>query len=159
MLTAYQKAAVDAAAANAPSRMAAAPEALRAIQEKTGWLSDQTVLDVARYLGVSASSLDGVATFYNRLYRSPVGAHVILVCDGVSCWIMEQKALLRHLFDLLGVGKFGETSADGLFTVLPVACLGACDHAPAMMVDTDLYGDLSPEKIDRIIDGCRNGRQ
>jgi NADH-quinone oxidoreductase subunit E len=159
MLTADQRDAIDAAAAMAPSRAAAAPEAMRVLQEKIGWLSDQTMLDIARYLGVSASSLDGVATFYNRLYRSSVGAHVILVCDGVSCWIMGDKTMLGHLFERLGVSEFGATSADGLFTVLPVACLGACDHAPAMMVDAQLHGDLSPEKIDSIVEGYRKRRK
>ena len=72
---------------------------------------------------------------------------MILVCDSVSCWVMGYEQVCEYLRDRLGI-DLGETTADGRFTLLPVVCLGACDHAPAMMIDDELHGDLTPEKID-----------
>ena len=99
---------------------------------------------------MSATDLDAVATFYNFIFRRPVGRHVILVCDSVSCWIMGYDTIADHLQHRLGIG-FGETTNDGRFTLLPNVCLGACDRAPAMMIDDQLYGELDAEKIDDIL--------
>jgi NADH-quinone oxidoreductase subunit E len=79
-----------------------------------------------------------------------VGRHVILICDSVSCWITGYENLLTHLKQRLGV-ELGQTTADGRFTLLPVVCLGACDLAPVMMIDEDLHGRLTPEKIDAVL--------
>ncbi|MCA9433454.1 MAG: NADH-quinone oxidoreductase subunit NuoE, partial [Candidatus Omnitrophica bacterium] len=95
--------------------------------------------------------LDSVATFYNLLFRQPVGRHVVMVCDSVSCWIMGYEKIRQYLMDKLGVGM-GETTPDGRFTLLPICCLGNCDRAPAMMVGEDLHQDLTPEKIDAILE-------
>jgi NADH-quinone oxidoreductase subunit E len=100
---------------------------------------------------MTPDELDSVATFYSLIYRQPVGRHVILICDSVTCWIMGYEDLLAHLTDCLGIG-LGETTEDGRFTLLPVACLGACDHAPAMMIGDELYDDLDRLKIDRILE-------
>jgi NADH-quinone oxidoreductase subunit E len=83
-----------------------------------------------------------------------VGRHIILVCDSVSCWIMGYESMVRHLQERLGIG-LGETTADGVFTLLPIACLGACDQAPAMMIDDELYGNLDEKKIDEILASFR----
>jgi NADH-quinone oxidoreductase subunit E len=99
---------------------------------------------------MTPAELDAVATFYNLIFRKPVGKHVILVCDSVSCWIMGYERILQHLRDRLGI-VLGETTADGVFTLLPIVCLGACDQAPAMMIDDELYGDLDAAKIDEIL--------
>jgi len=98
--------------------------------------------------------LDSVATCYNLIFRKPVGRHIILVCDSVSCWIMGYEPLLRHIERRLGI-KLGQTTIDGCFTLLPIACLGACDKAPVMMVDDQLHVDLSPTRIDEILDQYR----
>jgi NADH-quinone oxidoreductase subunit E len=126
-------------------------EALKIVQKHHGWVSDASVRDVARLLDMTPDELDAVATFYSLIFRRPVGRHVILICDSVTCWIMGYEDLLAHLTDRLGIG-LGETSADGRFTLLPVPCLGTCDHAPAMMIDDDLHRDLDREKIDRILE-------
>ena len=102
-------------------------------------------------LGMSAAELDSLASFYCMVFRKPVGRHVILVCDSISCWVMGYDKILDRLASRLGI-RMGETDAGGRFTLLPVACLGACDHAPAMMIDDDLHGDLTPEKIDGILE-------
>lgn len=130
---------------------AASIEALRIVQKHRGWVSDEAVQDIALFLGLTAEEVDGVATFYNHIYRRPVGRHVILVCDSVCCWIMGYEKILEHLQRRLGIGLGGAT-ADGRFTLLPVVCLGACDRAPAMMVDEDLHGPLDLARIDEILD-------
>ncbi len=113
--------------------------------------SDDTLADVAEFLGVPAAELEGVATFYNLIFRKPVGRHVIFVCDSVSCWIMGYEGVHEHLKARLGI-ELGETTSDGRFTLLPIVCLGACDHAPVLMVDDDTHLDVSPAGIDRILE-------
>jgi NADH-quinone oxidoreductase subunit E len=135
---------------------AAIPDALKIVQAHRGWVSDEAVVDVAAALGMSADEVDGVATFYNLIYRKPVGKHVILVCDSVSCWIVGYENIREHLVSRLGV-ELGQTTADGMFTLLPVCCLGACDLAPVMMIDDELYGKLTAEKIDEILARYRGG--
>jgi len=120
------------------------------VQRHRGWISDETLDEVADFLDMTPAELDSVATFYNLIFRKPVGRHVILLCDSVSCWIMGYESMLEYLKKRLGVG-FGETTPDGRFTLLPHVCLGACDQAPAMMVDGDLHVELDPDKIDRIL--------
>jgi NADH-quinone oxidoreductase subunit E len=125
-------------------------EALKTVQRSHGWVSDEDLRQVARILEMSPDELDGVATFYNLIFRRPVGRHVILICDSVSCWIMGYEALRDHLQERFGV-KLGETTADGRFTLLPIVCLGACDHAPAMMIDGDLHTDLDLAALDDLL--------
>ena len=86
---------------------------------------------------MTPAELDGVATFYNLIFRKPVGRHVILVCDSVSCWMHGLRDAARPPASAPGHRSSGETTADGRFTLLPIVCLGACDQAPAMMVDDD----------------------
>jgi NADH-quinone oxidoreductase subunit E len=125
-------------------------EALKFVQRRRGWISDEDLREIARLLEMSPDELDGVATFYNLIFRRPVGWHTILICDSVSCWIMGCDALCEHLKKRFSL-KLGETTADGRFTLLPTACLGACDHAPVIMVDDDLHGDLSPHTLDEAL--------
>jgi NADH-quinone oxidoreductase subunit E len=125
-------------------------EALKVVQRSHGWVSDEDLREVARILEMSPDELDSVATFYNLIFRRPVGRHVILICDSVSCWIVGYEALRDHLQARLGV-KLGETTNDSRFTVLPIVCLGACDHAPAMMIDEDLHADLSPAALNDVL--------
>lgn len=132
------------------TRQSASVEALKIIQRSRGWVDDEAINDLSAMLGITPDELDGVATFYNLIFRKPVGAHVILICDTVSCWVMGYEKILSHLKKRLGIG-LGETSPDGLFTLLPIPCLGACDKAPAMMIDEELYWNLTPEKIDELI--------
>jgi len=143
--------AVESIARRYENPQGASIEALREIQRSRGWVSDEALCDVARVLGLSPDELDGVATFYNLIFRRPVGRSVILLCDSVSCWVMGCEALRKKLESGLGV-KLGETTPDGRFTLLPTVCLGACDHAPAMMVGDNLFGDLDPDRLDVILD-------
>ncbi|MHB1635982.1 NADH-quinone oxidoreductase subunit NuoE [Acidiferrobacter thiooxydans] len=132
------------------TKQGACVEALKIVQRRCGWVSDEDVKDVAAFLDMPYEELEGVATFYNLVFRQPVGKHIILICDNVSCWITGYRTIRNALVARLGI-ELGETTADGRFTLLPIPCLGACDHAPAMMVGHDLHGDLQVEQIDAIL--------
>ncbi len=149
MLTEEERREIEKEIRQHEHKQAAALEVLKIVQRHRGWVADE-VPDLAEVLGITPEELDALATFYSLIYRKPVGRHVILVCDSVSCWIMGYENVLDHLSSRLGTGLNG-TSADGRFTLLPVACLGACDRAPAMMIDDRLYTDLTPERIDEIL--------
>jgi len=126
-------------------------DALKIIQRRRGWVSDESIRDLAEFLEMTPDELDSVATFYNLIFRRPVGRRVILVCDSVSCWIMGYDRIREHLTACLGI-ELGETSPDGEFTMLPIACLGACDHAPTLMINDELYQDLEPQGLNRILE-------
>ncbi len=125
-------------------------DAMKIVQRHRGWVSDEAIGDIAAFLEMSPDELDSVATFYNLIYRKPVGRHVILLCNSVSCWIMGYPRLRERLEQQLGIG-FGQTTPDGRFTLLPIVCLGACDHAPTLMIDGDLYRDLDGEPLDALL--------
>ncbi len=150
MLSDSERQEIEAEAGHYPDRRSVCIEALKIVQQHRGWVSDEALADVAGLLQLSTADLEGVATFYNMIFRKPVGEHVILLCDSVSCWIMGYERLREHFAKRLGIAP-GQTSADGRFTLLPNVCLGACDHAPVMMVDHDHHEDLDPDKIDSIL--------
>ncbi len=149
MLTELEVEQIEAEYPKYEQRRAVSVEALKIVQRHRGWVSDEALTDLAGLLEMSVAELDAVATFYNLIYRKPVGRHVILVCNSVSCWIMGSDNLLVHLSERLGVG-LGETTADNRFTLLPVVCLGACDRAPAVMIDDDLHCRLDPDSLDEL---------
>lgn len=129
-----------------PEKKAACIEALKIVQKYRRWVSDEGIKDIAEFLEMTIDEVDGVATFYNLIFRKPVGRHVILVCDSVSCWITGYEKIRTSLTEILGI-KYGETTSDDRFTLLPVPCLGSCDNAPAIMIDDDLHGNAAPEKL------------
>jgi NADH-quinone oxidoreductase subunit E len=134
-----------------PKPSSACIDALKIVQSHRGWISDEAVRDIAVFLEMSPEEVDGVATFYSRIYRKPVGRNVILLCDSISCMIMENGALLDYLTAKLAIA-FGETTPDRRFTMLPISCLGDCDHAPAMMINNDHYNMISTNKLDEILE-------
>jgi NADH-quinone oxidoreductase subunit E len=150
MLSEQEKTEIAAHSQHYPTARALCVEALKIVQRHRGWVSDESIADVAEALQMTSVELEGVATFYNMIFRKPVGRHVILLCDSVSCWIMGCEQLREHLHARLGIG-LGETTVDGRFTLLPNVCLGACDHAPAMMIDNAHYQDLDPASVDEIL--------
>ena len=150
MLTAEEKHEIDKAIALVPLKKAAGIEALKIVQENRRWVSDESLRDVASYMDMSPEELDSVATFYNLIFRKPVGRHVILLCDSISCWVMGYETILGFLTNRLQI-KYGETTADGRFTLLPNCCLGTCDRAPALMIDNDLYRNLTIEQLEEIL--------
>jgi NADH-quinone oxidoreductase subunit E len=135
-------------------KRAASIDALKLVQKRFGFVSDQHLIDLAALLDMTPAELDGVATFYNLIFRRPVGRHVILLCDSVACWMMGASAARAQLHQRLGI-KPGETTTDKRFTLLPIVCLGCCDRAPAMMVDEDLHGNLDAARLDVILEQYR----
>ena len=150
MLTVEEKKEIDAAIHVVPYKQAACIEALKVVQNHRRWVSDESLKDVASYMEMSSEELDSVATFYNLIFRRPVGRHIILVCDSISCWVMGYESLRDELTKLLGI-KLGETSADSRFTMLPNPCLGTCDCAPALMIDNDLYRNITLDQLNNIL--------
>jgi NADH-quinone oxidoreductase subunit E len=151
MLTTEEIQEIDKEVSLVPVKKAACIEALKIVQHHRRWVSDETLYSVAQYLDMSPEELDSVATFYNLIFRKPVGRNVILLCDSISCYVMGYKKIYDHLQEHLHI-KFGETTSDNRFTLLPNACLGTCDHAPAMMINNELYRNLSIEKLDEILE-------
>ena len=121
-----------------------------ALQNHYGYLSDEALEEGAALLGMTTLELEELATFYDFIYREPVGKYVIHICDGVVCWINGYQRVVDHLCTKLGIGV-GETTKDGLFTILPTACIGYCDLSPAMLINGKAYGPLTAEKIDDIL--------
>ncbi len=134
-----------------PQKKAACIEALKVIQKYRRWVSDESVNDLAQIMDMKPDEVDSVATFYNLVFRRPVGRHVILVCDSISCWVMGFNTVLDKLKTKLGI-ELGETTPDDRFTLLTIPCLGTCDRAPALMIDDDLHRDLTPGMIDEILE-------
>ncbi|MGD0960850.1 MAG: NADH-quinone oxidoreductase subunit NuoE [Methylomonas sp.] len=125
-------------------------EALKIVQKHRRWVSDEALTAVADFLRISPAQLEAVATFYNLIYRRQVGNTVIHVCDSVTCWMLGGDRVSERLRQHLQV-ELGEMSADGGYTILPIACLGACDHAPAVLVGNELRLDVSEDAVDEIL--------
>ena len=152
MLTDEEFAEIDREIAESYTRQAACIPALRAMQRHRGWISDETLQDVAAYLEMTPSELENTATFYSLIFRHPVGRQVIAVCDSVVCWVKGAEPLLAYLEQKLGI-KSGETTPDGNFTLIRIACLGDCDHAPCLLLNDVQVRDYNEGVLDRIIAG------
>ena len=133
-----------------PDTRAASIGALKIVQKHRGWVPDGAIAPVARMIGTDAADLEGVATFYSLIFRQPVGRHVITVCDSISCHLTGYDELRTALQAKLGIG-LGQTTSDQRFTLLPICCLGNCDHGPTMMIGDDLHGDVDPAALDGIL--------
>lgn len=150
MLTTSEKELIEKEIRQVPVKKAACIEALKIVQDHRRWVSDEGIQDVADILEMSTEEVDSIATFYNLIFRQPVGRHIILLCDSISCYVMGYKEMHQQIVQLLGI-QYGQTTPDGRFTLLPNPCLGTCDHAPALMVDHDLYRDLKKEELENIL--------
>ena len=151
VLSSEERSAIEHERAHYENPRAASIEALKIVQQRRGWVSDEAVKAIAPLLGMSPAELDEVATFYSLIFRRPVGRHVIKVCDSVSCYLTGYGELKSSLEQKLGV-KYGQTTPDGRFTLLPICCLGACDKGPCLMVDDDLHGPLQPGDVDAMLE-------
>lgn len=132
-----------------------AVDVMYVLQGHYGFMSDEAMEEGARLLGMTTLELEGLATFYDYIYRQRVGRYVIRVCDSVVCWMNQEVDLLRLLCDKLDVEP-GKTTADGMFTVLPTVCIGYCDHAPAMLVNGRMIGPVHPGNVDEMLEELRN---
>lgn len=150
ILSESQIAEIEACFKHFPLKSAACIEGLKIVQKHHRWVSDQALKELAVILEMSPDAVDSVATYYNLIYRKPVGRHVIHVCNSVSCYIMGYAEIIAFLRHTLGI-QYGETTEDNKFTLLSIPCLGDCNHAPVLMIDKDLYQNLTPEKLAKIL--------
>ena len=151
MLSDIERRELEDAVKHYPDKRGAAIDALLIVQRRRGWISDDTLLEIAQFLEITAEDLDSIATFYNLVFRKPVGRHVAFMCDSISCWIKGCEQVQERIKTLYDV-DLGQTTSDGRLTVLPITCLGQCERAPALMIDQDVYGDVTPEKIEEIVE-------
>lgn len=154
MLPQKVKEALAASIAEAEAPREKAIDVMLEYQNLFGYMSDEAMVEAAGLLGMTTLELEELATFYDFIYRRPVGKYVIRVCDSTICWMQGYRSVLEYISTRLNL-KAGETTADGLFSLLPVCCIGYCDRAPAMVVNRRVYGHLTPEKIDRIFEKLR----
>jgi NADH-quinone oxidoreductase subunit E len=138
-----------------PDRKSAILPALHIVQESCGYLTNESMDEVARLLDMPHSDVGGVATFYSMFFERPVGKYQLDVCTTLSCSLLGAEHLVDYLSRKLGI-RVGETTPDGVFTLRTVECLGDCGRAPVMMVGDRYYDDLTPEKLDGIIDELRD---
>jgi NADH-quinone oxidoreductase subunit E len=150
MLSEQEKLEIDEIVRHVFTKRASCIEALKVVQKHRRWISDESLEDVARNLDMTTAEIESVATYYNLLFRKPVGEHVILACDSISCFLTGGESVMDHLKHRLGIEP-GLTTPDERFTLLPTSCLGHCEQGPAMMIDGKIVGNLTEEKIDRIL--------
>lgn len=143
--------AIRAEAGHYKDSSAASIEALKIVQKNRGWISNESLKAIAALLGMAPAELDGVATFYNLIYRRPVGENVIHYCNSASCWMLGAEKVREQFCERLGI-ELGETTKDGKFTLLPIVCLGACDHAPVVMIGESTHFDVDEAQVDRILE-------
>jgi NADH-quinone oxidoreductase subunit E len=141
------------ASAEAPREQAV--DTMFELQRHYGYMSDDAMAEASRLLGMTTLELEELATFYDHIYREPVGKYVIHVCDSAICWMHDHQSIIDHIRSRLHV-DLGGTTADGVFTLLPVCCIGYCDRAPAMTINRRVFGRLTHEKIDRILTRLRD---
>ncbi len=134
------------------TRESAGIEALKVVQAYRGWVSDDSLLAISQLLKISTAQLEGVATFYNLIYRQPVGHYVIHICDSISCHLLGYAQVLEAIKTHLAI-DYGQTTQDGFFTLLSNVCLGGCDKAPVMMIADKHYENLTAEKAIAILNG------
>ena len=123
---------------------------LKQAQEEHACLTREVIIEISRSLGLPGSDVFGVASFYSFLSTKPRGRNIIRVCGSVPCYLKKSHMILESVADKLGI-RPGETTADGRFSIELTNCIGACDTAPAMLINDDVHGNLTPRKISRIL--------
>jgi len=139
-----------------PSTKSAILPVLWAIQNEQGFICRDAMLYVAEVLGLPPSHVYGVLTFYTMFRREPIGKYHLQVCRTASCEVMGSREVVERIKERLEIG-IGETTPDRLFSLSEVECLGCCEIAPAIQVNEDNYGPMTPEKVDLLLEDLRNG--
>lgn len=155
MIPEYLRMNLEQRVADAVTNREAAVEIMKELQRHYGWLSDEALEEASQLLGLSPLQVEELATFYEMIYRRPVGRHVVHVCDSVSCWASGGETLLKSLARRLEI-ETGSTTSDGAITLLPCSCLGNCGEAPCMMIGEKQYGRMTPEAGAQIVAAMRN---
>lgn len=133
---------------------AASIDALKIVQKRHGWVPDEAIAAIGGILDIPSTDVEGVATFYNLIFRKPVGRHVIKVCDSISCYLTGYDDLIAAIKQHLNL-EYGHTTVDGRFTLLPICCLGDCDKGPVIMIDDDTHGPVTPTQIATLLETYR----
>jgi NADH-quinone oxidoreductase subunit E len=149
--TAAEREAIEHEMGHYEDSRAASIGALKIVQESRGWVPDAAIAAIGELIGIPASDVEGVATFYSLIFRQPVGRHVIKVCDSIACFLTGYDELTAALCAELGI-EFGQTTADGRFTLLPICCLGNCDKGPTLMIDDELHGPVEPGAVRALLE-------
>jgi len=152
----FNAAVVDAIAARLKDRPGALMLILHEVQDRFGYVPRESVPTIAHALNLSRAEVHGVVTFYHDFRHQPPGRNVIRLCRAESCQAMGAVALAEHVRGRLGVG-FGETTRDGDFTLEAVYCLGNCGCSPAMVLNDELYGRVSPTRFDELLAASKKG--
>ena len=139
-----------------PNKQAACIPTLHLCQEQNGWVSEEVILWVAKQLELSAAHVKGVVTFYTLFNTQPVGKHQVWVCHTLPCALAGSEKILEHCEKRLGI-HVGETTADGKITLRTAECLASCGTGPMMQVDRDYHENLTPARVDTILEGLRKG--
>lgn len=150
-LSPQERADIEHAIEHYPDARAASIDALKIVQANHGHVPDGAIPAIAEVLGIPASDVEGVATFYSQIFRVPVGRHILRLCDSMTCYINGHEDVLAAITAHIGIG-FGETTADGRYTLLPVCCLGNCDKGSTMMIDDDTHGGLTPDNVPALLE-------
>lgn len=123
---------------------------LKEAQQKFGYIPEEVIAELAAALDLSVNEVYGIASFYSFLSTRPLGRNVIRVCQSLPCYLRNSEMIIRAVAKEIGIEP-GETTADGRFSLELTNCIGQCDRAPAMMINGDVHGDLTPEKIAQIL--------
>jgi NADH-quinone oxidoreductase E subunit len=134
-----------------PQKRSALIPSLQLAQKEAGFLSHETICEIAKLFDLKPNEVNEVASFYTMLHRKPVGKYVIQVCTNISCLLCNAEDIMSHLAGKLGI-KPGETTPDGKYTLLEVECLGSCGTSPVIQINDTYYEELTPEKVDKILD-------
>ena len=131
---------------------------LQHTQEIYGYLPKEAIELISEKTGTATSEILGVGTFYTQFRFEPVGKYLIMLCQGTACHVNSSELILQTVKDELGI-EDGQTTADGLFSLKCVACLGCCSLSPVMMINEDTYGSLTPDKTRKILRELREAAQ
>lgn len=140
-----------------PLRRSALVPMLLYAQDEVGYISPAVVAEVAKRIGILENDVTSVLSYYSMLRTKPAGKYNIQVCTNISCMLRDGYGILEHCKKRLGIGH-KEVTADGMFSLEEVECIGACCWAPAIQVGYDFYDELTPEKMDQVIDDYKAGR-
>ena len=151
------KARAEKICARYPKRDAALIPLLEELQKERGYVPEEGMDELAKFLALPYSRVKAVVTFYTMFNREPAGKYHLQVCRNISCHMAGAPGLLARLREKLAIAE-GETTKDGLFTLSTVECLGACGAAPVMQVNEDYFENLSPEKLDSLLEDLKHGK-
>jgi NADH-quinone oxidoreductase E subunit len=137
-----------------PQKRSALIPSLHLVQKEVGYIPEEAICEIARLFDLSPNEVNEVVSFYTMFHKEPVGKYLIQVCTNISCLICNAEQIVAHLTKRLGI-KLGETSADKKYTLVEVECLGSCGTSPVIQINDVYYEDLTPEKVDRILDSLQ----